>query len=104
MIIKTFGIAIQENLKSQPSSLTDSLDYIVNTIKSIKTFLDYLTHPAKVFLFFWNLTLEFSYIACLLICIISVMLYIFGHKKAARLAPISIGIYTLIQAIGGALK
>ena len=84
--------------------LTNSLDYIVSTIKSIKNFFEYLSNPSKIFGLFWNWTLKYSYIICLIVCTGAIMLYIFGRKKSGKWATISIGIYALIQALGSAFK
>jgi len=70
--------------------LTNSLDYIVTTIKSIKSFFEYLSSPGKILSLFWNWTLKYSYIICLMFCIGAVMLYIFGRKKSGKWATISI--------------
>jgi hypothetical protein len=85
-------------------SLKDSLDYIVNSIKAVEKFIYYIMHPTKIFTFFWHITLEYSYFICLTICIVSVLLYVFGSKKCGKYATISLGVYTVIQAVGSALK
>lgn len=85
-------------------SLKDSLDYIVNAIKAVGNFVDYIIHPTKIFTLFWHWTLEYSYIICLTICIASVLLYVFGSKRCGRYATISLGVYAVIQAVGSALK
>lgn len=76
---------------------------MAESLKTIAKFFDYIMHPAKVILILWNTTLQLSFIICLSICLASILLYIFGNKKYAKWAPISIGIYTLIQAIGSVI-
>ena len=77
---------------------------IGDSLKNISNFLDYLMHPAKILMAIWSMTVNVSYVVCLFICIGSIFLYIFGHKKQAKWIPTSIGIYTLIQAIGSVFK
>lgn len=84
--------------------LTNSLDYIVSTIKSIKSFFEYVSSPGKIFSLFWNWTLKYSYIICLMVCTGAIMVYVLGNRKSGKWATISIGIYVLIQALGSAFK
>lgn len=66
--------------------------------------LDYVCNPQKLIPVISNLTMQLSYTICLLVCIGSIMLYIMGCKKSGKWATMSLGIYTLIQAIGSALR
>jgi hypothetical protein len=76
---------------------------MAESLKVIAEVFSYLLHPSKLILLLWSCTLELSFIICLLVSLASILMYIFGYKKFAKWAPISIGIYTLIQAIGSAL-
>jgi len=66
--------------------------------------LDYVCNPQKLIPVISNLTMQLSYTICLLVCIGSIMLYIMGCKKSGKWVTMSLGIYTLIQAIGSALR
>lgn len=77
---------------------------MAESLKTIAEFFNYLMHPVKILVALWNCTLELSFIICLMVSLASILLYIFGFKKYAKWAPASVGIYTLIQAIGSALK
>lgn len=46
--------------------------------------------------------IDSSYWICLLACLISLLLYISGQKKAGKVTSISFVIYFLLQAIKGA--
>lgn len=76
------------------------LTNIKDSLKSIVDFIDLITHPLKIAILFWNWTVEWSYILCLSLASFAVLSYILGHKKYAKLAPTSIVIYTILQAIG----
>jgi hypothetical protein len=69
-------------------------------IKKIADALDYIIHPVKILGAIWNSIVDISYAVCLTMCIASVLLYVFGFKKCAKLAPFSLALYTLLQAIG----
>lgn len=73
-------------------------------MNKLNIILEYIFNPGKLLGLFWNWTVQFSYIACLLICIGSIMLYVAGCKKSGKWATISLGVYTIIQAIGSAFK
>lgn len=73
---------------------------ISESLKSIATLVDYLLHPTKILVSFWNFTWEISFLICLCIALISLIFYICGKKKAAKYIPYSIIVYTIIQAIG----
>ena len=45
-----------------------------------------------------------SYIICLTVAMISILLYVCGQKKAGKYVSISIVIYVLLQALKGAIK
>lgn len=47
---------------------------------------------------------KFSYSIALIIGTSGLILYIFGYKKAGKLPAISIGAYTLIQAIASCFR
>ena len=66
--------------------------------------LEYTCNPQRLIPVIFNWTMQLSYTICLLICIGSIMLYITGCKKSGKWATMSLGIYTLIQAIGSALR
>lgn len=78
----------------------ETLMGIKESLKSIAEFIDLILHPVKIFILIWNWTVEWSYIVCLLLAMFSILSYILGHKKYAKLAPTSIVIYTILQAIG----
>lgn len=78
----------------------ETLLEIKESLKSIANFVDLVIHPAKIFILVWNWTVEWSYLICLLLAIFSILSYILGHKKFAKLAPASMVIYTILQAIG----
>ena len=88
----------------QKWELTQKINELIEPLKSIANFLDYIFHPAKIAWLLWNWTLNVSYIVCLSIALFSLISYILGVKKYAKYVPWSIGIYTLIQAIGSAIK
>lgn len=44
-------------------------------VKTIATFCDYVIHPAKTFLLFWNWTYELSYFICILIALFVFLWY-----------------------------
>lgn len=84
--------------------LQNTLDQILIPLKAIGEFFSYLLHPSKIFIALWNWTVEISFVLCLFVCLASVLMYIFGYKKYAKFAPLSIFIYTFIQALGSAFK
>lgn len=86
------------------SRLKDSINSVLEPLKTIQSFLDYILHPSKIFMLLWHWTLQYSYLICLLICVSAILLYIFGFKKSGKWIPFSIGIYTVLQAIGSVLK
>ena len=45
-----------------------------------------------------------SYSICLVICMLAIVLYIAGLKKAGKYASVSLVIYILLQACKGLLK
>lgn len=45
-----------------------------------------------------------SYWVCLGVSLISVILYIYGDKKKGKFIGISVVVYTLLEAIGSAIK
>jgi len=92
------------DVSNKTMGLKGTLDSISEPLKTIQSFLDFLLHPTKIFILMWHWTLEYSYLICLIMCIIGTLLYILGRKKSGKLIPISIGFYTLIQAIGSVLK
>ena len=69
-------------------------------IKKIADVLDCIAHPVKILILAWNGIVDIAFPICLAVSIASVLLYIFGYKKYAKLAPLSIALYTLLQAIG----
>lgn len=68
-------------------------------VKSIVTFCDYIFHPTKILIAIWNCTVRISFIVCLLIALISIVLYLSGNKKFGKYVSGSILVYSLIQAI-----
>lgn len=79
---------------------TGTLESIRTSLETISNFIDLITHPIKLAILFWNWTVEWSYILFFLIAAFAVLTYILGFKKYAKLAPASIIIYMILQAIG----
>lgn len=78
----------------------ETLISIKESLKSIANFIDLITHPIKIGILFWNWSVEWSYMLCLLLAIFAVLSYTLGHKKYAKLAPTALVIYIVLQAIG----
>lgn len=72
----------------------------METLETIKNFCDYLIHPSHIFFSFWNWTVEISFYFCLLLAMFSIICKAFKIKKFSKLAPFSVGLYVLLQAIG----
>lgn len=85
--------------KLNPSNWTILKD-ISESLKAIASLVDYLLHPTKILVSFWNFTWEISFLICLCVALISLIFYICGKKKAAKYIPCSLIVYTIIQAIG----
>lgn len=47
---------------------------------------------------------NYSYYPCLIVCMIALMLYMAGQKKAGKYVPTSIIIYFLLQCFKAAVK
>ena len=73
-----------------------------NAIKTIGEFLNYLMHPGLIFSALWEYTKIYAFWICLLLAIISMILYSFGFKKFAKYAPASLAAYSFIKYIGSA--
>lgn len=73
-----------------------------NAIKTIGEFLNYLMHPGLIFSALWEYTQLYAFWICLLVAIISLLLYSFGFKKFAKYAPVSMAAYSFIKFIGSA--
>jgi hypothetical protein len=80
------------------------IDQIIQPLRTIADFISYIIHPTKILWLFWHWTVGISYFICLFLCLGAVLLYIFGFKKYSKVAPISIALYVLIQAINSAVK
>lgn len=83
--------------------LTTLLENVTTPLEKIANFIDYLFHPSKILIAFWNWTVELSYIVCLFACITSMLLYLGGNKKFAKYVPGSVIVYTLIRAINSVI-
>lgn len=79
--------------------LTNVLEGIEGNLKTIVSVFDYILHPGKILVLFWNFTVEASYIICLFGAIGCIILYALGYKKYGKGATLSVVIYTVIQAI-----
>jgi len=75
------------------------LDTTGNALKNIGDVAFYLLHPGMIFQALWNYTVLYSFWVCMLVAIISLMLYGFGFKKCAKYAPTSIALYSLIRVL-----
>lgn len=70
------------------------------SLKTIAKVCEYLLHPTRILIAFWNFTWEISFVVCLFISMASLILYLTGHKKFAKWIPTSLITYTLIQIVG----
>lgn len=80
--------------------MVEILNNINENLIGIKNFLDYVLHPSRIFIALWNWTFAMSFWICLFIALFSLISYMAGIKKYAKLMPFSVTIYALIQAIG----
>lgn len=86
------------------SGFMESIKEIVEPLKTIAKFLDYIMHPGKVLFLILNWTIEWSYFLCLIVALAAFILYMLGDKKKLKYIPISITLYILLQAIGVIIK
>ena len=68
-------------------------------IKTIAEFCDYIIHPAKTFLLFWNWTYELSYLICLLVALFGFFMVLLGNKKFKKYISGSIVSYFFINIL-----
>lgn len=71
-----------------------------DAIKTIAKFFNYLMNPGLIFQALWNSIQAYAYWICLVIALFSLIAYIAGFKKYARLVPGSFIVFALIKAIG----
>lgn len=57
----------------------------------------YITHPLELGLIIWIEAVKYSFYVCLMIFIVSIIVYILGYKKGAKWARTSIFSYVAIQ-------
>lgn len=86
------------------SGFMESIKEIIEPLKTIAKFLDYIMHPGKILFFILNWTIEWSYFLCLIVALAAFILYILGDKGKLKYIPISITVYILLQAIGVIIK
>ena len=70
------------------------------SVKSIAEVCNYLLHPSRILIALWNCCFDVSYLVCLLIALISLLLYIIGYKKFAKVIPLSAIVLVLVKAVG----
>ena len=80
------------------------LESIKKSLEIISTLAEYLVHPSYIFIDIWNSMVNISYMLCLFIALLSLLSYISGYKKFAKLVPFSVILYTLMQTIGRVVR
>lgn len=99
------------------NALTGSIKTIKDASESIKDFTTttkgffigiekvfyYLTHLDQLCILIWNDLVKYSLPVCLMICILSLLLYLIGYNKARKLISGSFFGYVVIQMINSAI-
>jgi hypothetical protein len=81
---------LTENIKN----LTEGTKTIIHATGKV---IFYLTHPAQFGWLLWSGAVQYSFYVCLIIFMVSVVLYLVGVKKARKWAHISVFSYIAIQ-------
>ncbi|NEZ47814.1 hypothetical protein FDF74_11540 [Clostridium niameyense] len=101
---------LPENTTTEPLidagklNLIDKIEEINKNLKSIKDILYYLIHPKQLIMLFWGGIVQYSYVICLIVGLISILFYVSGRKKSGKWITGSVLAYTIIQALNLAFK
>lgn len=71
-------------------------------IKTIGKFLNYIMHPSLILMGLWKYTVIYSFWVCLVISLVSLILYAIGFKKLGKYVPLSLVAYSFIKMIASA--
>lgn len=101
---KPLDLTIYEKIKPLAQETTAAISKDVGfwegmqqSLDTIAKVCDYILHPGKLTLLFWNWTVEMSFIVCIGYCLFAVFMYLSGSKKFTKYVPGAVIVYTLIQ-------
>lgn len=87
------NLPLIENVKE----LNTNIKTVIDVVHGIWRFI---TNPILL----WHGFMGISYWVILFVILGGILLYIFGHKKGLKYSTISIGIYTILQALNTVIK
>lgn len=80
-------------------NLIEGIKSLNDKLAQLLDFINFITSPKSIALWFWHGIVEYSYIICFFICVAGLITWICGSKKGSIVSKLSIAVFAIIQAI-----